>query len=230
MSSAATPPQSDARPVVAIFDLDRTVTRRGTYTPFLFAVACQQPSSFRHLPAILAATAAYKTGSLSRGRLKEVMLTRVMGAMTRAEVAAHASRFVDDEVAVRLRPGAVAAIDAHRRAGHRLILMTASFDFYAELFRAALGLDSVIATRAEWDHADRLTGRIIGENCYGDAKLRALAAAEPGLAGRCRVIAYSDHHSDAPLLAVADEAVAVNPSRRLRRLASERGYRIADWG
>jgi len=41
---------------------------------------------------------------------------------------------------------------------------------------------------------------------------------------------YSDSSSDRPVFDWADRAVAVNPSRRLRRLAARRGWAIEDWG
>jgi phosphoserine phosphatase len=45
---------------------------------------------------------------------------------------------------------------------------------------------------------------------------------------------YSDHISDLPVfeLAVASggEAVAANPSKALRALAVDRGWRVVDWG
>ena len=43
------------------------------------------------------------------------------------------------------------------------------------------------------------------------------------------VRAYSDHVSDAPLFALAAEAIAVKSSRGLGQLAVERGWRIVDW-
>lgn len=40
--------------------------------------------------------------------------------------------------------------------------------------------------------------------------------------------AYSDHHSDAPLLAAVGHPVAVNPTRRLRGIAAARGWSVLD--
>jgi len=40
---------------------------------------------------------------------------------------------------------------------------------------------------------------------------------------------YSDHASDAPVFEWADEAVAVNPHDKLRRLAATRGWAIENW-
>ena len=219
----------DQRPTAALFDLDRTITRQGTYTPFLLSVARHRPAAFLSVPLFLAAALAYRLGWISRGRLKEIMLRRVLGAMPRAQVQALAESFVENEIERRLRPGARAAIDRHRRAGHRLVLITASFDFYAEIFGQSLGFDDIIATAADWDGQDRLTGRIAGENCYGPAKFRALARALPDLKNKYRLLAYSDHHTDADLLAWADVGTAVNPSRRLRLLAKRLGLTIVDW-
>jgi phosphoserine phosphatase len=47
---------------------------------------------------------------------------------------------------------------------------------------------------------------------------------------RAHVRFYSDHASDAPVFEWADEAVAVNPHDRLKRLAAVRGWRQEDWG
>ena len=40
----------------------------------------------------------------------------------------------------------------------------------------------------------------------------------------------SAYASDAPVFEWADEAVAVNPHDRLKRLARERGWPVEDWG
>ena len=41
--------------------------------------------------------------------------------------------------------------------------------------------------------------------------------------------AYSDHVSDAPMLAFADEAFAANPHAPLADLARDRGWTRFDW-
>jgi len=80
---------------------------------------------------------------------------------------------------------------------------------------------------------ERIRSRILGENAYGDAKLRMIAewVDKSGLTGRHgHVRFYSDHASDAPTFEWADEPVAVNPHARLARLAKTRGWAIEDWG
>ena len=79
---------------------------------------------------------------------------------------------------------------------------------------------------------EKIHAKIDGENCYGPAKLRMIAAwvEKSGLLGKHgHVRFYSDHVSDAPVFEWADEPVAVNPHGRLRRLAKARRWEIADW-
>jgi phosphoserine phosphatase len=67
----------------------------------------------------------------------------------------------------------------------------------------------------------------------GDKKLAAVQRAVARVESAPRsatVIAYSDHHADLPLLHWADQAVAVNPTRRLAATAGIEGIAIEDWG
>ena len=217
------------RPVIVVFDLDRTITRFGTYTPFLLSVARRRP--LRLLLAVPLAIAAlvYKLGLISRKRLKEHMLCAVLCGAGRDQVARYAASFTSYWAANRVRPGALTAIKEHRSEGDYLILATASLDLYVERFGTHFGFDAVVATRAAWDSMDRLSGRIDGENCFGSEKVRRLEEVLAGGREDATVVAYSDSHADLPLLRWADRAVAVNPSGRLRRIAPGEGFEIVDW-
>lgn len=217
------------RPVAAVFDLDNTITRHGTYAPFVLRIARSRPKAFLYLIPIALLAVGYALRWVRGSTLKSVMLRAVLRNAPRAEVQRHVDAFVSHCVAHNLRPSARAAIDRHRASGDHLILATASFDLYAGALGASLGFDTVVATRVEWDRNGRLTGNMLGPNFRGRDKLQALERRQPGLRERYRVVAYSDHHSDLPLLEWADTGIAVNPTRRLRSIARRRGWQIADW-
>ena len=181
MTGPSSPADDTARRVAAVFDLDKTVTRRATFIPFLLSVARRDALKLLWSVPVAAAALAYILGLISRGRVKEIMLGAVLGKASRSEVAAYADAFVAQCMAGGLRPGAVRAIEEHRAQGHKLILATASFDFYVEPLGRELGFEAVVATRAAWDEDGRLLGRIDGENCYGAEKLRRLEEALPDL-------------------------------------------------
>ena len=208
----------------AVYDMDLTVTVHATLTRWLVFWAVRRASwRLALLPAVAVMGAAYRLGLIPRARLKEIAQALLMGdGAARVDVAATAAAFA---ARVALRPGAWTQLAADRAAGLTPVLATASFAFYVEAIAARLGVSVVVATGSVWD-GDRLRPRLAGANCYGAAKAAMVAAR----LGNGRIVrAYSDHGSDAALFALAGEAVAVNPSRGLRRLARARGWRLVDW-
>lgn len=220
---------------LAIYDMDRTVTVRATYTPFLLHCARRrQPWRLALAPVAAGAMLAYVAKAIDRGRLKEINHALMLGTLVHpSDLRPLVESFAEATVARNIRPGARQAIAQDRAEGRRLVLATASYRLYAAAIAERLGFDDVVATGSTIGLGERLVARIEGENCYGPAKKRMLDRwlDEEGLAGRQgHVRFYSDHVSDAPLFEWADEPVAVNPHRRLERLARARGWRIEDWG
>lgn len=217
---------------IAFYDMDKTITHRATWTAFLIAYARHG----RHRPWLIAGTIApvlrYLAKRIDRATLKERTQAIVMGAAAPvATVGAVADAFAADVVAGNVRADALARIAADRAAGYRIVLATASYDFYVRAIAGRLGIADVIATPSTVA-GDRVIARIAGENCYGAAKLRMVEAwmAAQGIArADADVRFYSDHVSDAPALDWADEGVAVSPHGALRTLAQARGWRIEDW-
>ena len=226
-----TPGMSD----LAIYDMDRTVTRTATYTPFLLHCALRRaPWRLLLLPAVALSMLAYGARLIDRARLKEINHRLLLGRTIRpADLAPLVDSFADRQVATNIRPGARAAIARDKAQGRRVVLATASYRLYADAIASRLGFDDVIGTESIIGLDERVHARIAGENCYGPAKLRMIAdwVAKSGLKGtHGHVRFYSDHVSDQPAFEWADEPVAVNPHAKLRRLAEQRGWVIEDWG
>jgi len=112
------------------------------------------------------------------------------------------------------------------------VLVTASYELYAEAIARRLGFDHLIGTRLLVDGDGRVRPRIIGENCYDGAKIGRIEEvfAEQGWQrSDSHVRAYSDHVSDQAMLEFADEPIAATPTLPLRLLAELRGWPIVDW-
>ncbi|OYY91847.1 MAG: haloacid dehalogenase [Sphingomonas sp. 28-66-16] len=219
---------------IAIYDMDKTITRAPTWTPFLLHAAWRlAPWRLALLPIAGGAALAYAAGAIDRAGLKQLTQRLLIGEAADAGVLGRvADDFARKIVARGVFADARERIDRDRTEGRRLVMATASFSFYAGAIAAALGFDDVIATRSERDGAGRVRARIAGENCYGAAKLRMIEAwfDAMGLDRRAATIRfYSDHVSDAPTFAWADEAVAVNPHAPLRAMATARGWQQVDW-
>ena len=218
---------------LAIYDMDRTVTRHATYTPFLLHCAVNRaPWRLLLVPFAILSMLAYAMKLIDRGRLKEINHRLLLGRIRYpAELKPLVESFAEKVLARNVRPGAHQAIARDKAEGRRVIMATASYRFYAREIAERLGFDDCIGTNAVLGLDSQVHAKIDGENCYGPAKLRMIEdwLARAGLAhGHVRF--YSDHASDAPVFEWSDEPVAVNPHDRLRKLATERGWGIEDWG
>ena len=220
---------------LAVYDLDRTITRRPTYTLFLLHCARRrQQWRLVFAPVVAVAMLAYAAGLFDRGRLKEICQSLLIGRKVHArDLKPLADSFADATVARNIRPGARKAIQRDREQGRRLVLATASYRLYADAIAERLAFDDVIATGSVIGLDERVHARIAGKNCYGEEKMRMIAewVDKSGLTGtHGHVRFYSDHASDEPAFLWSDEPVAVNPHDRLARMAAERGWAVEDWG
>ena len=220
---------------LAIYDMDRTVTRRATYTPFLLHCALRRaPWRLLFLPLVLLSMLAYAARLIDRGRLKQINHALLLGRRIHpAELKPLVDSFADNQVETNIRRGAREAIARDKAEGRRLVLATASYRLYADAIAERLGFDDVIGTGSVIGLDERVHAKIAGENCYGPAKLSMIAdwVEKSGLKGvHGHVRFYSDHVSDQPAFEWADEPVAVNPHGKLRLLAKTRGWAIEDWG
>lgn len=220
---------------LAVYDMDRTVTRAATYTPFLLHCAGRRaPWRLLLLPLVALSILAYVLRLIDRAKLKEINHRLLLGAKIHPqELRPLVESFADKQLAGNIRPGARAAIARDKAEGRRLVLATASYRLYADAIAQRLGFDDVIGTGSIIGLDDRVHARIAGENCYGPAKMRMIAdwVEASGLRGaHGHVRFYSDHVSDLPAFEWADEPVAVNPHGKLRALAEKRGWPIENWG
>lgn len=216
-----------------LFDLDRTITRLPTYTPFLIYAALRlAPWRLLLIPVLILYFAGYGLKWLDRKALKQAMHALLLGRrVDAARIARVTTSFAKATVDGNSYAEAKRMIADARAAGERVVIATASHRFYVEPIAAALGVTYVIATGSVWD-ADQLTPDIPGENCYGAAKCAMVERWFENIdldRGSVHVRFYSDHVSDLPTFDWADERIAVNPSPKLRTVAMQRGWPILDW-
>lgn len=219
---------------IAIYDMDKTITRGPTWTRFLIAGArTRAPWRLALLPVAGLVALGHPLKLLDRARLKGMTQRLMLGSRIGVgELPALVEAFAEAIERDGVMAAARARIAEDRAAGYRLVLATASYRYYAEAIAARLGFEAVVATEVRRDAAGDVLSGVAGENCYGPAKRRMV---EAWLAGEgieragAHIRFYSDHVSDAPMLEAADEAFAVNPHPPLRKLALERGWPVLDW-
>ncbi|HUB97119.1 MAG TPA: HAD-IB family hydrolase [Stellaceae bacterium] len=214
---------------LAVFDLDGTLTRGDTFRLFVPWYLARRPWRLARCGRLPLDATLYETGLRDNAWLKARVLGSIFGGAREASVGAMADAFVARVMESAMRPGALAALGAHQRAGDRTVMLSANFDFLVQRFAAGLGIEQSLSTVAERDAGGRFTGRLASVNCYGPEKCHRieewLGAARAGT----HVVVYADHHSDLPLMRWADRAVLVNPTPWTRHAARGMPVEVVAW-
>lgn len=217
-----------ARRVVAVFDLDGTITRRDTLFPYVWHYLARRPWRLARLLAVAPAAMVYVLAGRDRGRLKAALLRHTLRGETRAAIAAWNAAYLPRVIARELLADAVAAIARHRQRGDTLVLMSASVDLYVPGLGQRLGFERVICTEVRWD-GDLLDGALVTPNRRGEEKARCLERLRGELAPVARITAYGNSDSDLPHMRLAEHGVLVNGSRRARAEAAAFGIECVRW-
>jgi HAD superfamily hydrolase (TIGR01490 family) len=145
----------------------------------------------------------------------------------------HRDRLVglaDDLFEVTLKPSiyprAKALIESTQALGYRNVLVTGALDFTVRPIAIEFGIDEVICNRLEFkNHV--ATGRVLPPLIAESEKARIIRAyAEQEDIDLRQSYAFSDSTSDIPMLEITGNPIATNPTRRLRRIATEKNWPI----
>jgi len=132
--------------------------------------------------------------------------------------------------ALPLYTAALERMTWHWNQGHRVFLVSGTLDCLAgAIARQLPGPVELVATELEV-RLGRWTGQMVGAHRSGEEKGRAAR----NLAGRFGLslwesYAYGNSIGDLPMLDSVGRRVVVNPSARLRQIASDEGWQICDW-
>jgi HAD superfamily hydrolase (TIGR01490 family) len=219
---------------IAIYDMDKTITRRATYNGFLAHMALRRaPWRLLLLPALPFGLLLYMAKIWERRRLKEFSQVLLLGRrVSRDELGKYLESHADLVLGKNIYPELVQRIAQEKADGYQHVIATASYRLYVDAIAHRLGFETVIATDLATDDSGHILARIDGHNCYDSAKLDKIKAwmEDVGLnRANCHIRGYSDHISDAPLLEFADEAFATNPHPPLAKMAKAKGWQIIDW-
>lgn len=213
---------------LAIFDLDYTLTRQGTWGRFVLRSMKARPLG---LPPLLLAAGwtqlRYKRGAVPRIAVKTAMMRRSMVGRTREELSDVAHALIADDIENGLNLRVLDALRAHQQAGDIVLIASAAVDLLVERYCEALDADGQVSTRMEWTQDDRLADHFASDNCYGTQKMDRIKGwlTERNLLPS-HVTAYSDSRADAPMLEFADKAIIVAPKRKTRDYAQRMNFEI----
>ena len=205
----------------AFFDLDKTIIAKSSVLAFGRPLYREGLLSRRAIVRSAYAQVVFMlvgADEKKMDKLRKAMLDMIRG-WNQHEVAGIVRETLDEVVTPIIFSEALDLIERHQSQGRSVIIVSSAPEEVVRPLGDFLGVDDVIATRAEVDAAGNYTGEMAFYG-YGPHKadaIRALASRES--VDLAASYAYSDSITDEPMLRVVGNPVAVNPDRDLARLA-----------
>jgi len=226
-------PPTNKSVTAAFFDVDGTIIHTTIVHYFIyFKLKSLSKSKWRArvwYPWFLLKCGGY----LALDKVNRMLLNRLVyrnyAGFSVNEVKDAAEACIDRIADSRWLIGAREEIDSQRRTGRHVVLVTGSLDFLMKPLAIQLGGAAVLASTLE-EHNGEFTGELVGSPVIAEEKRRKmLAFADANGIDMGQSHAYGDSSADLPMLEAVGFPHAVNPDRKLRKLAEQRHWPIHDW-
>ena len=146
-----------------------------------------------------------------------------------ADIKSYAREFCQAEMIGKVSLEGRTRLDAHRQAGHQLILVTGAPDFLIEPLADFLDVPTVFAAKPE-QRDSVYTGALIPPLPYGQGKRELILAHAQDMGLDLAVsYAYGDSPGDYDLLELVGYPLVVNPIRGMARTARQRNWSVVHW-
>ena len=188
---------------LAIFDLDKTITKKDTLLDFL---RFQNGNSkliwelFKCTPTLV----LYKFKLLSNNDAKERLFRHFFGNIPEVQLVQSGNKYSESNLPNILNPEAISRINFHLKQNHKLIIISASPRYWIEQWANSAGFSHIICTELEISNGI-LTGNFKGQNCYGIEKVKRLKK-DFDLDKFDYIYVYGDSKGDREILELADES------------------------
>ena len=214
---------------LAIFDLDETLIHGDCATLWseqMGRLGWVDPASFMQRNNAL--MDAYSHGKLRMEEYMDFSLEPMIGR-TPEEIEHLVTPWVEDFIEPIIFGDATRTLAEHRKAGDRILVISASGTHLVKPIAARLGVDEILAIDLEVAHGV-YSGKTVGTLTYREGKIARLLdwldAEEENLEGASF---YSDSRNDLPLLQRVDFPHVVNPDPVLKAHAELSGWPIHTW-
>lgn len=218
----------------AIFDLDGTL-----FSGHVWHAVVQHHKSRRvnrrwlytYLAAHMPYWYLYRLGLMSGEQMRHAWsrdMSWTLRGLDERDAAATFEWITDEYIVPLLRQDVVDLLRDHQAQGHRVILLSGSFEGLLAVVGERLGVNEVVGTRLEQRNG-RYVGRAVPPICQGQGKLERLQAYASGRGKAVEWVAssaYADSITDLPVLDAVGHPVAVYPDDDLAVLADQRGWPI----
>ncbi len=211
----------------AFFDMDNTLLNVGTGMSWVRFLRRRGEITNRLVAKAVYWSALYKLAVLDMEDVFTKMTADLEGD-SEQEMLDKAEVWYRDHLVQEVALAGRVAIEAHRAAGHHVVLATGSTQYAARPVAKGVGIEHVLSSVLEAKDGT-FTGKA-SALCFGTHKVRLVEAwADANGVDLGRSWFYSDSFNDLPLLERVGIPIAVNPDTRLLRHARRRGWPVRYW-
>jgi HAD superfamily hydrolase (TIGR01490 family) len=210
----------------AFFDLDRTLLRRSSALALAPAFRRRGIISRR----MMIEAAAWQVLFMLRGASHEAVRRAAVDGLLllKGHTPDEMRELVGESMESVLRPLVYAEsldlVERHRSRGEPVFIVSATLQEIVQAIADDLGFDGALGTICEVEDGT-YTGKAV-RALHAEAKADCIRSLEYDLAAST---AYSDSHTDLAFLEAVGNPVAVNPDRKLRKIATERGWPVQEF-
>ncbi len=213
------------RTTAAFFDFDGTLIAGFSVASFVGRKLLTGKMSPQEVLEQLLTIGDYGLGRTDFAGLLTRAATSLRGASDSA-LRDFAREVFEKDLSADLYPESRALVEAHRRKGHTVVIVSSATQYQVEPAAAELGIEHVLCTRLEVK-GGVVTGELAAPMCYGVGKLDAARRfAREKRISLAKSYFYSDGSEDIPLLEAVGCPRPLNPDATLRRKARREGWPV----
>ena len=186
---------------IVFFDFDGTITTDDSLLKFIrFVVGDRR--FLLGLVVLSPMLVLYKLKLIPNYKAKQYMLSWFFKGMSKDDFLKVANEYSLVHIDKILRPKAIEKINWHKNQGHKVVVVSASIEFWLRPWCEKNGLE-LIATKLEIKD-DIVTGKLLSKNCYGVEKVNRIKEIY-NLKDFEYIYSYGDSSGDKQMLELAHE-------------------------
>jgi HAD superfamily hydrolase (TIGR01490 family) len=210
------------------FDLDKTITRAKTEQVFGLYLLNKKEISFFALIQGLWYYLLYDLGLLKDyEQNKKHAIEKIAKNKNSKNILNLYNEFYKTNLKNTIYNEMRQIIDEHKKQNREIFVISAAPNFIVKSFCDDLGIKNYYSTNWEIKN-DFFTGKVIGNIQYGKTKGDTVKnIADKENIDLSKSYAYGDHISDIYMLEEVGNPTVVNPSKNLKKMAENRGWKIS---
>ncbi|OGD67940.1 hypothetical protein A3I18_01580 [Candidatus Campbellbacteria bacterium RIFCSPLOWO2_02_FULL_35_11] len=213
---------------IVIFDVDDTLIRGQSQQLFIKYLLKRGLISYFVYIKIITWFILYKLGFVSDPKKIAEYSFKLFKGKSKEEIEKLSKDFFQKILSKEFYEETLDIIKEHKNKGHKIILLSNAIEIIVGKISEHLNIPDYICTKLEVVN-EIYTGKISGEITYGQNKVEKIKnyLSENNIKlEEAESWGYGDHSSDIFVLELVKYPFAVNPDKKLRKVALERNWKI----